>query len=120
MALRCACGCGASLAGMRSDARWASDACRKRAKRTPSPDKARTGGRSHPENGTRVYLLPEDFDGLLYDTNYLLDSTLAKIERAAWRVGLASDGRTPLAGATEREQRRAREGLSGRASPPAS
>ena len=28
---RCACGCGASLAGMRSDARYASSACRAKA-----------------------------------------------------------------------------------------
>jgi hypothetical protein len=38
----CACGCEASLVGLRSDAVWASDACRKRAQRAASPDKART------------------------------------------------------------------------------
>lgn len=39
----CACGCGASLAGMRADAVYASEACSKRARRADSPDKARTG-----------------------------------------------------------------------------
>lgn len=38
----CTCGCGASLARMRSDALWASEACRKRARRSNSPDQART------------------------------------------------------------------------------
>jgi hypothetical protein len=47
----CRCGCGASLAGMRSDAFYASEACSKRhrraktrmaAERAASPDKART------------------------------------------------------------------------------
>jgi hypothetical protein len=38
----CRCGCGASLAGLRSDAVYASEACSKRARRAASPDKART------------------------------------------------------------------------------
>ena len=38
----CACGCGASLAGLRADAVYASEACSKRARRAASPDKART------------------------------------------------------------------------------
>ena len=47
----CACGCHRSLDGLRSDAVYASDACRKRRTRAhppevrtrpPSPDKART------------------------------------------------------------------------------
>lgn len=39
----CACNCGASLAGLRADAVYASEACSKRARRAASPDKARTG-----------------------------------------------------------------------------
>jgi hypothetical protein len=42
-ALACACGCGASLDGLRADAVYASEACSKRARRADSPDKARTG-----------------------------------------------------------------------------
>lgn len=38
----CRCGCGASLAGLRSDAVWASEACKKRAERAASRDKAGT------------------------------------------------------------------------------
>jgi len=38
----CACGCGASLASLRADAVYASEACSKRARRAASPDKART------------------------------------------------------------------------------
>jgi hypothetical protein len=38
----CGCGCGASLAGLRSDATYASEACSRRARRAASPDKART------------------------------------------------------------------------------
>jgi hypothetical protein len=40
----CACDCGASLAGLRADAVYASEACAKRAKRAANPDKARTTG----------------------------------------------------------------------------
>lgn len=39
----CLCGCGASLAGLRADAVYASEACSKRARRAASPDKGRTG-----------------------------------------------------------------------------
>lgn len=39
---RCACGCGASLADLRSDALYASEACSKRARRAGRPDKDRT------------------------------------------------------------------------------
>lgn len=39
----CACDCGASLAGMRADAVYASEACKKRAQRATSRDKAGTG-----------------------------------------------------------------------------
>ncbi len=45
MARRCACNCGASLVGMRADALYASEACKKRAQRTASRDKA---GTEHP------------------------------------------------------------------------
>jgi hypothetical protein len=38
----CHCGCERPLDGMRADARWASDACRKRARRANSPDQGRT------------------------------------------------------------------------------
>lgn len=38
----CGCGCGASLAGLRSDATYASEACSKRARRAAIPDKDRT------------------------------------------------------------------------------
>lgn len=38
----CACGCGSSLAELRADAIYASEACSKRARRAASPDKART------------------------------------------------------------------------------
>lgn len=38
----CRCGCGASLAGLRADAVWASEACKKRAERAASRDKAGT------------------------------------------------------------------------------
>lgn len=38
----CACGCGASLADLRSDARYLSDTHRKRARRRRTPAKART------------------------------------------------------------------------------
>lgn len=41
-ARRCACGCGASLDGLRADATYASEACSKRARRAASPDKGRT------------------------------------------------------------------------------
>ena len=39
----CACGCGASLDGLRADARYASEACKKRAQRAAIRDKAGTG-----------------------------------------------------------------------------
>jgi hypothetical protein len=39
----CRCGCGSSLAGLRSDAVWASEACKKRGERERSRDKAGTG-----------------------------------------------------------------------------
>lgn len=42
-------GCRASLAGMRSDARWCSRACYMRALRKPSTHKARAA--LHPEEG---------------------------------------------------------------------
>jgi hypothetical protein len=42
----CACGCGASLVGLRADALYQSEACKKRAQRAASRDKAGTG--EHP------------------------------------------------------------------------
>lgn len=47
----CACGCGASLTGLRADAVYASEACSKRARRAASPDKARTD--EHPLQAVR-------------------------------------------------------------------
>jgi hypothetical protein len=42
----CACGCGASLAGMRSDAIYHSEACEKRARRARNPDTERVKSRA--------------------------------------------------------------------------
>jgi hypothetical protein len=47
----CACGCAASLDGLRADAVYASEACSKRARRAASPDKART--EEHPLQAVR-------------------------------------------------------------------
>lgn len=47
----CACGCGASLAGMRSDAVFYSEACKKRSQREHSRDRAGTRG---PSDRSRV------------------------------------------------------------------
>lgn len=47
----CGCGCGASLAGMRSDAVYHSEACKKRAERARSRDKA---GTEHPLDEVRA------------------------------------------------------------------
>lgn len=47
----CACGCGASLDGLRADARHASEACKKRAQRAASRDKAGTD--PHPLQAVR-------------------------------------------------------------------
>lgn len=48
----CACGCGASLAGMRADALWSTDACRKRGYAPPSAEKGRN--RHGPRGGLQV------------------------------------------------------------------
>lgn len=42
----CGCGCGASLAGLRVDALWASEACKKSGQQRESRDKAGTIGRA--------------------------------------------------------------------------
>src|SRR5918995_4663870 len=55
--------CGASLAGMRADARWASPACRMRVKRGASPNEARTRRPSRDGRGVRLYIRPEDEPG---------------------------------------------------------
>lgn len=49
----CGCGCGASLAGLRSDAKYQSEACKKRAERARSRDKAGTSG---PTDGERLLI----------------------------------------------------------------
>lgn len=53
---RCACNCGASLAGMRAGAVYASPACRMRARRAADANKTRTRRKSRDGKGTRVYL----------------------------------------------------------------
>lgn len=70
----CKCGCGASLDGLRADALYHSDACRKRAKRTPSPDKARKRRQSRDGRGVRIYIAPED-------TNLTIDLKVAAARR---------------------------------------
>jgi hypothetical protein len=52
----CACGCGDPLYGMRADAVYRSEACKKRAQRARSGDKAGTRRPSRDGNGTKVYL----------------------------------------------------------------
>jgi len=52
----CACNCGASLAGMRSNAVYASPACRMRARRAADANKTRTRRRTRDGRGARVYL----------------------------------------------------------------
>lgn len=52
----CACGCGDLLYGMRADAVYRSEACKKRAQRSNSGDKAGTRRPSRDGNGTKVYL----------------------------------------------------------------
>lgn len=52
----CACGCGASLGGMRVDAVYAGEACRKRRERAERADKARTRRSSRNGRGTRLYI----------------------------------------------------------------
>jgi hypothetical protein len=58
----CECGCGASLAEMRSDALFRSRACAMRAKRAASANKGRTRRPSRDGRGVRVYLTAEDFN----------------------------------------------------------
>lgn len=52
----CACNCGASLAGMRANAVYASPACRMRARRAAVANKTRTRRKSRDGKGARVYL----------------------------------------------------------------
>lgn len=52
----CACGCGASLTGMRAGAVYASPACRMRARRAEVANKTRTRRASRDGRGTKVYL----------------------------------------------------------------
>jgi hypothetical protein len=56
----CKCDCGTSLDNLRADALYASDACRKRAKRTQSADKDRKRRQSRDGNGVRIYVSPDD------------------------------------------------------------
>ena len=84
---KCRCGCGASLAGMRADAQWASRACAMRAKRSASANKARTARRRVKDGrGVKLYLLPEELDSLLLNGAHLSESVYAKVRAARDRV----------------------------------
>jgi hypothetical protein len=89
----CACGCGASLAGLRSDAVYVSEAHAKAHRRRDSADKARTRRPSREGKGAKVYLTPAELrtveEGLFWMD--LPDSPAgrklkAKIEAAVSRV----------------------------------
>jgi len=56
----CACKCGASLDGMRADALYANEACRKRHERASSADKARTRRPSRNGKGARLYITADE------------------------------------------------------------
>lgn len=78
MSRECGCGCGRSLAGMRADAVWWTDACRKRAQRAPSPDKARNSTRQRKPRAT-IEVYEHD-----YGPNAWPRRTLLKKMRRAW------------------------------------
>lgn len=93
---RCACGCGASLADLRSDAVYASESCSKRARRADSPDKGRTRRPSRNGKGAHVYVSAEEIevlDWLLADTAFKFkagDSLKHKLKLAADRIQAAA------------------------------
>lgn len=89
----CGCGCGASLAGMRADALYRSEACSKRAKRARSTDKARTRRPSRNGRGTRLYVLSDEIElvrdllaGKPAGSTRAADRLLRKIPRALERI----------------------------------
>lgn len=90
----CGCGCGASLAGMRSDAVYASEACEKRHKRRGSTDKGPTRRPSRDGQGTRLYIVPDELvlvgralDRLGLPKTAPCERFKAKLLRAAERLG---------------------------------
>lgn len=70
----CACGCGASLADLRSDAVYASESCRKRAERANSADKGRTRRLSRDGKGTRVYFQRDELEAVRRGLAHLSNS----------------------------------------------
>lgn len=89
----CACGCGDSLAGMRTDALYRSEACRKRHERSESADKARTRRPSRNGLGVRLYITADELVllGRALDRLGLMptprgDRFKAKLLRAADRI----------------------------------
>lgn len=79
----CRCGCGASLAGMRSDAEWRTPACRMRAQRAASTHKARTRLPSRDGKGIRIYLTEHELARLT--ANEITDSVWRKAQNARYR-----------------------------------
>jgi hypothetical protein len=83
----CKCGCGASLAGKRADALWASRSHAMRVKRAASTHKGRTRRYSRDGCGAKLYLTPEDLaeleDGPPYSPRIeaKLDEARKRIER---------------------------------------
>lgn len=78
----CRCGCGESLAGMRADAIWRTDGCRKRAERDGTPDVARKQRAVRNGRGTKVYIVP----GEVRENGSIAPSLLRKIREARKRI----------------------------------
>lgn len=77
MTRKCKCGCGASLDGMRRDAKWASESCRQNFLRGLSPFKACSRRPSRDGNGVRIYVAPSD------TTDRIMEKIAAARERVA-------------------------------------
>lgn len=84
----CACGCGASLSGLRADAVYASESCSKRAKRAASADKGRTRRESRNGYGTRIYLTAQEIAYLERAVDKMVDAHEAGL---AFRVSPSPD-----------------------------
>lgn len=80
----CRCGCGASLAGLRSDAIYHSEACKKRAQRAKRRDKGGTRRPSRDGNGVRLYLTVAEARD--WQAGFLGAGLREKLDRAAGKV----------------------------------
>ena len=85
----CACNCGESLADLRADAKYHSEACKKRAERARRRDKAGTRRRSRrrTDRGTRIYLVSKELQAVARD----LTPTSPESERFLEKVRAARE-----------------------------